>query len=47
MTSTMRALITKGDKTAAVENVPIPQPGEGELVVKVHYVAQISLPLLT
>ena len=40
MTSTMRALITKGDKTAAVQNVPIPEPGEGEILVKVHYVAQ-------
>ncbi|KIW00170.1 uncharacterized protein PV09_08212 [Verruconis gallopava] len=36
----MRALITKEGKTAGVETVPVPQPGDGEILVKVHYVAQ-------
>jgi NADPH:quinone reductase-like Zn-dependent oxidoreductase len=40
MSSTMRALVTKGNNVAAVEEVPKPQPGEGEILVKVHYVAQ-------
>lgn len=39
--ATMRALVTvKGDSIAAVQEVPIPQPSEGEILVKVHYVAQ-------
>lgn len=40
MSSTMRALITKEGKTAAVEQVPVPEPGENEILVKVYYVAQ-------
>merc|ERR1711977_361596 len=40
MTSNMRAFITKGNKIAAVENVPIPEPAEGEILVKIHYIAQ-------
>jgi NADPH:quinone reductase-like Zn-dependent oxidoreductase len=43
MSSTMRALVTKGNKVAAVENVPVPEPEEGEILVKVHYVAQVCL----
>jgi NADPH:quinone reductase-like Zn-dependent oxidoreductase len=40
MSSTMRALVTKEPKTASVQDIPIPQPGDGEILVKVHYVAQ-------
>ncbi|KAF9873396.1 zinc-binding oxidoreductase [Colletotrichum karsti] len=40
MAGTMKALVTKGDKTGQVQEIPIPQPGPGEILVKVHYVAQ-------
>ena len=43
MTSNMRAFITKGNKIAAVENVPIPEPAEGEILVKIHYIAQVCI----
>ncbi|KAI0121291.1 zinc-binding dehydrogenase [Xylariales sp. AK1849] len=35
----IKALVT-GDKTASVQDVEIPSPGQGEILVKVHYVAQ-------
>ncbi|KAK2616927.1 hypothetical protein QQS21_000015 [Conoideocrella luteorostrata] len=38
--STMKALVTVEDHKAAVKEVPIPRPGEGEILVKLHYVAQ-------
>ncbi|KAM0815706.1 putative Enoyl reductase (ER) domain-containing protein [Seiridium cardinale] len=38
--STMKALVTIEDHKAAVKEVPIPVPGEGEILVKVHYAAQ-------
>ncbi|KAK7752493.1 hypothetical protein SLS62_005461 [Diatrype stigma] len=37
---TMKALVTIEEKTAAVQSVPVPTPGEGEILVKVHYAAQ-------
>ncbi|TDZ31962.1 Zinc-type alcohol dehydrogenase-like protein [Colletotrichum spinosum] len=37
MTSTMKAFVTQGDKTG---KIPVPKPGPGEILVKVHYVAQ-------
>ncbi|KAF5501817.1 Trans-enoyl reductase ACTTS2 [Colletotrichum aenigma] len=40
MSGTMKALVTTGEKTAKIEEIPIPQPGAGEILVKVHYVAQ-------
>ncbi|KAK1994766.1 zinc-binding dehydrogenase [Colletotrichum falcatum] len=40
MTGTMRALVTQGDKTAKVQEVPKPKPGPGEILVKVSVVAQ-------
>ncbi|KAK1975766.1 zinc-binding dehydrogenase [Colletotrichum cereale] len=40
MASTMKALVTQGDKTAKVQEVPKPQPGPGEILVKVSVVAQ-------
>lgn len=39
MASTMKALVSVG-KAAEVQEIPIPQPGFGEIVVKTHYVAQ-------
>lgn len=36
----MRALVTVEGKTAAVQEVPVPTPGEGEILIKVHYAAQ-------
>ncbi len=36
----MRALVTVSGKTAEVQDIDIPTPGEGEILVKVHYVAQ-------
>ncbi|KAI1758707.1 zinc-binding dehydrogenase [Hypoxylon sp. FL1150] len=36
----MKALVTAEGKTAAVQEVDIPKPAEGEILVKVHYVAQ-------
>ncbi|RYP79290.1 hypothetical protein DL770_006737 [Monosporascus sp. CRB-9-2] len=38
--STMKALVTIEGKSASVQSVPVPTPGEGEILVKVHYVAQ-------
>ncbi|KAI0014755.1 zinc-binding dehydrogenase [Xylariomycetidae sp. FL0641] len=40
MASTMKALVSAEGQTATVQSVPIPQPGEGEMQVKVQYVAQ-------
>ncbi|KAK2042643.1 zinc-binding dehydrogenase [Colletotrichum somersetense] len=40
MTGTMRALVSQGDKTAKVQEIPKPQPGPGEILVKVSVVAQ-------
>ncbi|KZL64068.1 zinc-binding dehydrogenase, partial [Colletotrichum incanum] len=40
MAETMRALVTQGDKTAKVQEVPRPQPGPGEILIKVSVVAQ-------
>ncbi|KAL0933799.1 zinc-binding oxidoreductase [Colletotrichum truncatum] len=40
MSTTMKALVTQGDKTAKVQEIPVPKPGSGEILVKVHYVAQ-------
>ncbi|KAF6806660.1 zinc-binding oxidoreductase [Colletotrichum musicola] len=43
MCGTMRALVTQGDKTAKVQEVPqipVPKPNAGEILVKVSYVAQ-------
>lgn len=36
----MKALVTIEGKTAAVQEVPVPTPGEGEILIKVHYAAQ-------
>ncbi|ORY67764.1 zinc-binding dehydrogenase [Pseudomassariella vexata] len=36
----MKALISAEGKTASVKSIPIPTPAEGEILVKVHYVAQ-------
>ncbi|CAN8102009.1 unnamed protein product [Discula destructiva] len=36
----MKALVTQEDHSVAVKEVEIPQPSEGEILVKVHYVAQ-------
>lgn len=38
--STMKALVTIEGQNAAVQSVPVPTPGEGEILVKVHYAAQ-------
>jgi hypothetical protein len=41
MSATMKALVSVEGKAAEVNaDVPIPQPGEGEILVKVHTVAQ-------
>jgi hypothetical protein len=41
MPATMKALVSVEGKAAEVNaDVPIPQPGEGEILVKVHTVAQ-------
>ncbi|KAI1770515.1 zinc-binding dehydrogenase [Hypoxylon cercidicola] len=40
MAPKMKALVTVEDNTAAVQDVEIPKPAEGEILVKVHYVAQ-------
>jgi hypothetical protein len=41
MATTMKALVSAEGKKAEVQaDVPIPQPGEGEIIVKVHSVAQ-------
>jgi len=41
MAATMKALVSVEGKAAEVNaDVPIPQPGEGEILVKVHTVAQ-------
>ncbi|KAI0003508.1 zinc-binding dehydrogenase [Xylariaceae sp. FL0662B] len=36
----MKALITTEPQTASVQDVDVPKPDEGEILVKVHYVAQ-------
>ncbi|KAI0475523.1 GroES-like protein [Xylariaceae sp. FL0804] len=36
----MKALVTVEGQTAAVRSTDVPKPGEGEILVKVHYVAQ-------
>ncbi|CCF46863.1 hypothetical protein CH063_15473 [Colletotrichum higginsianum] len=36
----MKALVTQGDKTAKVQEVAKPQPGPGEILIKVSAVAQ-------
>ena len=36
----MKALVTIEGRTASVQSIPVPTPGEGEILVKVHYVAQ-------
>lgn len=38
--STMRALVTAKETYAAVQTIPVPTPAEGEILVKVTYVAQ-------
>ncbi|KAI1452662.1 zinc-binding dehydrogenase [Annulohypoxylon moriforme] len=40
MSRHMKALVTVDGKTAAVKEIDIPKPDEGEILVKVHYVAQ-------
>ncbi|KAI1503130.1 zinc-binding dehydrogenase [Biscogniauxia marginata] len=40
MTSTMKALVTKEGHAASIQETEIPRPGEGEILVKVNYVAQ-------
>ncbi|KAK1479573.1 zinc-binding dehydrogenase [Colletotrichum cuscutae] len=40
MAGTIRALVSQGDKTAKVQEVPKPQPGPGEILVKISAVAQ-------
>ncbi|KAK8013912.1 hypothetical protein PG990_007208 [Apiospora arundinis] len=36
----MRALVTVEDGKVAVQEIPVPTPGEGEILIKVHYAAQ-------
>lgn len=36
----MKALISDGAKSASVQDVATPTPGEGEILVKIHYIAQ-------
>ncbi|KAI2615738.1 zinc-binding dehydrogenase [Hypomontagnella submonticulosa] len=36
----MKALVTVEGKTAAVQEIDIPKPEDGEILVKIHYVAQ-------
>ena len=43
--SKMKALITVEGKTAEVQETDVPRPGEGEILVKVNYVAQVRLDL--
>ncbi|KAI1401254.1 zinc-binding dehydrogenase [Hypoxylon fuscum] len=40
MAQTMKALVTSAPQTATVQDVPIPQPDDGEILVQVHRVAQ-------
>jgi NADPH:quinone reductase-like Zn-dependent oxidoreductase len=40
MARTMRALITNAKTGPSVQDVPVPTPEAGEIVVKVHYIAQ-------
>ncbi|KAI1471841.1 GroES-like protein [Daldinia caldariorum] len=40
MASKMKALVTVEGKTAQVQDVDVPKPGGGEIIVKTHYVAQ-------
>lgn len=37
---TMKALVTTEGRSATVQDIEIPKPGEGEILVKVHYCAQ-------
>ncbi|GAB0138270.1 hypothetical protein EsDP_00006507 [Epichloe bromicola] len=39
----MKALVTTGEKTAKVSEVPVPEPRGGEILIKVHYVDAIPL----
>ncbi|KAK6846352.1 hypothetical protein PG987_001540 [Apiospora arundinis] len=36
----MKALVTVEDGKVAVQEIPVPTPGEGEILIKVHYAAQ-------
>ncbi|KAI1841814.1 hypothetical protein JX266_011991 [Neoarthrinium moseri] len=38
--ATMKALVTTEGHKAAVQDAPIPVPGDGEILVRIHYVAQ-------
>ncbi|WYZ33964.1 hypothetical protein EsH8_I_000240 [Colletotrichum jinshuiense] len=40
MAGTIKALVTQGDKTTKVQEVPKPKPGPGEVLIKVQAVAQ-------
>lgn len=40
MASKMKALVTIEDHKAAVREIDVPTPAEGEILVKVNYVAQ-------
>lgn len=36
----MRALVTEGQDKVSVQEIDVPTPSEGEILVKVNYVAQ-------
>lgn len=40
MASKMKALVVAEGKTAKVQDIDVPKPSEGEILVKAHYVAQ-------
>lgn len=40
MATKMKALVTVEDHKAAVKEIDVPTPAEGEILVKVNYVAQ-------
>lgn len=40
MATTMRALVTDGQKSATVTHVRCPETGPGEVLIKIHYAAQ-------